>query len=73
MAEEAGQAQEVTGVRQRIVIEGDLDRHALEAALLEIRRLGRRRGFTLTSVRVETRGAAAQTRPSRRRRASSSA
>lgn len=37
----------------RIEIRGDLDRHAVEALYLEIRRLARRYGFDISEFRVE--------------------
>lgn len=39
--------------RQRIEITGALDRKAVEALRLEIRRLGRRYGVEITDLRIE--------------------
>ena len=67
----------MSGTVHRIVIAGGLDRHALEAAILQIRRLGRRHGFTVSGVRVETvadgPSRARQVRRARKVRRSSSA
>ena len=40
-------------VRQRIEITGDLDRKAVEALQLEIRRLARLQGVEITDLRIE--------------------
>jgi hypothetical protein len=40
-------------VRQRIEIAGDLDRKAVEALQLEIRRLARLQGVEITDLRIE--------------------
>jgi hypothetical protein len=41
------------GMRQRIEITGDMDRKAVEALQLEIRRLVRLYGVKITEVRIE--------------------